>query len=235
MAFDRNPPSQAEIDKWFLTNPAVPERTFEFALVLGGTVSAGAYTAGALDFLIEALDAWTQLRDRDDAAAPQHKVVLRVITGTSGGGVIAAIAARALNFAFDPIARGTPAGVGPTGNPFYDIWINTLTLELVLDHGDIGKDLSPLLNGAAIDDGAQYIIQFTGKGPGSKQRSWVAAPLQLILTLTNLLILTLTNLRGIPYRLDFGNDRSESYVDHADFMRFAICYSGQSIGEFRPD
>ena len=33
-------------------------RTFELGLVLGGTVSAGAYTAGALDFLLEALEAW---------------------------------------------------------------------------------------------------------------------------------------------------------------------------------
>jgi patatin-like phospholipase len=226
MAFDRSPPSQAEIDKWFLANPAVPGRTFELALVLGGTVSAGAYTAGALDFLIEALDAWTQLRERGNGAAPRHKVVLRVITGTSGGGVIAAIAARALNFEFDPIARGTPVGAGLTGNPFYDIWIKTLTLEGFLDPGDIGKDLSSLLNGAPIDAGAQLIIQFTGRG-SVLRRSWIAAPLRVILTLTNL--------RGIPYRLDFGEDRSESYVDHADFMRFAICYSGQDIGEFRPD
>src|SRR5215471_10190087 len=188
MAFDRQPPSQQEIKRWFLTNPAVPPKTFELALVLGGTVSAGAYTAGAVDFLIEALDAWTQLRDHGDAAAPQHKFILRVITGTSGGGVIAAIAARAMNFDFDPIARGTPVGAGPTGNPFYDIWIKTLTLDRFLDTGDIRKDLESLLNGAAIDTGAQHIIEFTGKG--TKARSWVAAPLSLILTLTNL--------RGIP-------------------------------------
>ena len=83
---DRNPPSPAEIERWFLADPGVPPRTFELALVLGGTVSAGAYTAGALDFLIEALDSWTQLRDANNSTAPRHNVVLRVITGTSGGG-----------------------------------------------------------------------------------------------------------------------------------------------------
>jgi len=143
--------------QWFLTNPPAPPQTFELALVLGGTVSAGAYTAGAVDFLIEALDAWTRLRDQGDAAAPKHKFVLRVVTGTSGGGVVAAIAARALNFDFDPIARGTPVGAGPSGNPFYDTWIKTLTLDRFLDIGDIGKDLTSLLNGAAIDDGAEHI------------------------------------------------------------------------------
>jgi hypothetical protein len=184
-----------------------------------------AYTAGAVDFLIEALDAWTQLSDKGDAAAPKHKFTLRVVTGTSGGGVIAAIAARALNFDFDPIARGTPVGAGPTGNPFYDTWIKTLTLDRFLDTGDIGKDLTSLLNGAAIDDGAQHIIEFVGKGP--KERSWVAAPLSVFMTVTNL--------RGLPYKLDFGAGRSESYVDHADFIRFAVCYPGQTIGPFRPD
>jgi hypothetical protein len=222
---DRTPPSPGEIGRWFLTNPEVPPRTFEFALVLGGTVSAGAYTAGALDFLIEALDSWTQLRDTGHEAAPRHNVVLRVITGTSGGGVCAAIAGRALAFEFDPVARGTPAATGLTGNPLYDTWINTLTLERFLETGDIGRDVVSLLNGAAIDAGAANIVDFSGKGP--KRRSWLAAPLRVILTLTNL--------RGIPFRLDFEGGRSESYVDHADFIRYALVYPNQPIGAFRPD
>jgi hypothetical protein len=222
---DRNPPSAAEIERWFLADPGVPPRTFELALVLGGTVSAGAYTAGALDFLIEALDSWTQLRDANNSAAPRHNVVLRVITGTSGGGVCAAIAGRALAFEFDPIARSTPVGSQATGNPFYDTWIKTLTLDRFLDTSDIGKDVTSLLNGAAIDLGARNIVEFTGKGP--KRRSWIAAPLRIILTLTNL--------RGIPFRLDFEGGRSESYVDHADFIRYALVYPNQPIQEFRPD
>ena len=223
--FDRNPPSQSEIERWFLANPPVPPRTFEFALVLGGTVSAGAYTAGALDFLIEALDSWTQLRDANNSAAPRHNVVLRVITGTSGGGVCAAIAGRGLAFAFDPIARSTPVGAGLTGNPFYDTWIKTLTLDRFLNTSDIGKEVTSLLNGAAIDAGARNIIEFSGKGP--QRRSWVAGPLRIILTLTNL--------RGVPFRLDFDGDRSESYVDHADYIRYALVYPNQPIQDFRPD
>jgi len=222
---DRRQPTVAEITRWFLTDPSVPAHTFEIALVLGGTVSAGAYTAGALDFLIEALDSWTRLRDAGDAAAPRHNVVLRVVTGTSGGGVCAAIAARALNFAFDPISRGTPVGDGPTGNPLYDIWVKTLTLDRFLDTGDIRGSVASLLNGAPIDAGAQGIVDFGGNGV--QRRSWVGAPLRVILTLTNL--------RGIPFRLDFGGGRSESYVDHADFIRFAVQYPGQQIDAFRPD
>ncbi|MBN36086.1 MAG: hypothetical protein CMM46_15185 [Rhodospirillaceae bacterium] len=52
--------------------PEIAERSmsqekFSIGLILGETVSAGAYTAGVLDFLIEALDEWHRLK----ADAPQ--------------------------------------------------------------------------------------------------------------------------------------------------------------------
>src|SRR5215813_1819894 len=49
--------------------------TFELGPVLGGTVSAGAYTAGALDYLLEALEAW------HDTADPLHRVVIKMAAG----------------------------------------------------------------------------------------------------------------------------------------------------------
>ena len=126
---NKNALSPEEIDQWFVNVPPVPANTFEFALVMGGTVSAGAYTAGVVDFLIEALDSWTALRAQGDAAAPKHNTVLRVITGTSGGGVNAAITARALAYEFPHVTRATANWQSGTGNPFFDIWVNTLTLN----------------------------------------------------------------------------------------------------------
>src|SRR6185437_7962504 len=119
MAFDRSEPAEADIARWFLDAPDVPPRTFEFALVLGGTVSAGAYTAGAVDFLIEALDCFTTARA--NGTAPSHDVILKLITGTSGGGVNAAIAARAMAYDYPHATLAGPIGEAPTGNPFYDI------------------------------------------------------------------------------------------------------------------
>jgi Patatin-like phospholipase len=225
MTFDRSSPSLPEINKWFIDYPLVPPNTFELALVLGGTVSAGAYTAGALDFLIEALDSWTEQRE-NDTAIPQHNVVLRVITGTSGGGVIAAIAARAFNFDFPSIRRSTPVSAQATGNPFYDVWIKTLTLDRFLKTDDIKDELVSVLNGSAIDEAAKSIVQFQGRGP--KQRAWLAEPLRIILTLTNLY--------GIPYKLAFDQDLSETFVDHADYIKYAVVYPGQAVPAlFRPD
>jgi hypothetical protein len=222
MPISQTPPSESEINKWFLQVPPVAPGTFEFALVLGGTVSAGAYTAGAVDFLIEALDCFSQAQKQ--GKAPRHKVLLKLIAGTSGGGVNAAIAARALAFDYHHVTRATPSGAA-SGNPFFDVWVNTLQLDKFLDTSDIGKDLTSLLNGKPIDDGAAAIIRFSN-GP-ARARDWVAAPLRVILTLTSL--------RGVPYRTNFGDKLSQGYVDHADFIRFALVYPGQSLGEPRPD
>ena len=145
MPINRKPPTEPEIKKWFIDVPDLESGMFEFALVLGGTASAGAYTAGAMDFLIEALDCLSKAQR--EGRAPRHKVRLKLIAGTSGGGVNAAIAARALAYTYPHIARGTPVGAGGSGNLFYDTWINTLRLDSFLDTSDIGKEVKSLLNG----------------------------------------------------------------------------------------
>src|SRR5437763_10295499 len=106
MPINQVPPGDTEIQKWFIDVPAVEPGVFEFALMLGGTVSAGAYTAGAVDFLIEALDCLTEAQQQ--GKAPHHTVLLKLIAGTSGGGVNAAIAARALAFDYPHVTRGMP-------------------------------------------------------------------------------------------------------------------------------
>src|SRR5271154_5072650 len=95
--------------------------TFEIALVLGGTVSAGAYTAGVLDFLIEALDEWSRVKNANpaDPTVPKHKVILRVITGTSGGGVNAVLMSRALSYSY-PRASSVATEADRVANPFYN-------------------------------------------------------------------------------------------------------------------
>ena len=224
-----SPLTPQEIQHLFADAVPTIANTFQFALVLGGTVSAGSYTAGVLDFLIEALDSWTDIQKKENGAAepsaPRHNTLLKLIAGTSGGGVNAAIAARALAYDFPHISRGTPnTGLG-VANPFYDVWINRLTLTGMLETGDIdGGSFVSLLNGKPIDDAAGLVADFTR--PATKKRSWVSGPLRIILTLSNL--------RGVPYRTDMGNG-SQTFIDHADFARFACVYPGGSIGVPRPD
>jgi hypothetical protein len=229
-----SPPTDDLIRTLFVDLPPVEPNTFELALVLGGTVSAGAYTAGVLDFLFEALDEWTSRRDRKDDV-PQHRVQIRLISGTSGGGVNAAIAARALAYPLDPVSRGTPVGSNaPTGNPFYDVWCRMLNLAGFLETGDLrNARIQSVLNGAPIDQAAEHIAGYQN-GP-FMLRSYVGEPER---NEPMRVILTMTNLFGIPYRTVFsGNPPTvgETFVDHADHIRFAVLYPDQSRFEPRPD
>ena len=91
------------------------------------------------------------------------------------------------------------------GNPFYDTWVNRLTLDGLLRTDDLDHPHATavsLLNGGAIDSAAGAAIGFTT--PALKPRRYLAAPLRLILTLTNL--------NGMAYRIDFGEAKLRTAV-----------------------
>jgi predicted acylesterase/phospholipase RssA len=64
---------------------------------MAGAVSAGAYTGGVLDYLLQTLDAWQQQKTGDDPRVPVHTISIDIISGASAGGITGAIAALALH------------------------------------------------------------------------------------------------------------------------------------------
>lgn len=210
-----------------LRQPLSPEAdadTFRLGLVLSGTVSAGAWTAGVLDTLFEALDGWAAAKADPRADVPRHHVRIDVIGGASGGGVNAAIAARAATCRFPP-ARAD--GAGASANPFWRVWVERLDIAPMLGATDLGAAdavASSLLDGGAIDAAVGSLLAWRpGAVPGVAQletpRAWLADPLRVLLTLTNL--------RGVPYRIRFqpgagGAPRASFQVDHADHALFAV-------------
>ena len=86
---------------------APPKKVFQLGLTMAGAVSAGAYSAGVLDFLIEALDQWHkakagELPGVEAAQVPRHDVLLSVISGASAGGVTGALAMLAMSGGIRP-------------------------------------------------------------------------------------------------------------------------------------
>lgn len=208
-------------------NPIDPKPgEFEIGLVLGGTVSAGAYTAGVLDFLIEALDNWEAEKQKNDPATPDWKVTIKVMAGTSGGGVLAATLAKALSWDFPPVSS-KPISQAKQ-NPFYHVWVESLDIKdlLATDDLDQSGNIQSLLNSRCRFEAGNYVANFQQQGLKSKSRSYVAEPLPVFLTLTNL--------RGIPYVVDWGNGLSQSYVEHADHVRMAVFTKGGN-SPVRPD
>jgi len=60
------------------------EKNFHLGLCLAGAVSAGAYTAGVIDYLIEALDKWQKRKNENLPDTPSHNVVIRYWRCISG-------------------------------------------------------------------------------------------------------------------------------------------------------
>lgn len=246
------PPTQQDADRWFqaLSDPRrLPAEdapcptgedgapVFEIALSLGGTVSAGAYTAGVLDFLVRALDHWSQVRQGLNENAPAgtpkaHHVRLKVVSGASGGGVCAAALAKALahdfhrNSCSDTLDPLDEAGFekGLEHNPFYRLWVKQLDLS-GFDAPEIPPTsaLTSLLNPQPLEVGSTALANYPdGDGVALRSpRDWVCEPLTTFLTLSNL--------SGVPYRVTYNTQvNTQAYRKHADYVRFEFHYRNAS-------
>jgi hypothetical protein len=221
--------------------PLVPREdgVFRLGLVLNGTVAAGAWTAGALDFLVEALDLWEEKkhgdRERGDGrpTVPDHDLRLGIAGGASGGGVCAALLARAAGWDF-PHAMDA-GGAANRDNPFWRAWVEELDVARLLDAPDLsapGSVPASVLSGAAVEAAGGAVLRWPGEEDQvrPRRRAWLADPFRVALALTNL--------RGVPYRIDFGPDgagcpRSSHYVDHADHALFAFPAGGRGGADAR--
>ncbi len=196
------------------TNPP-----FYVGLCMAGAVSAGAYTAGVMDYLIEALEEWE--RRRGEPGVPDHRVVIPVMGGASAGGMTSIIAASAVNNPITPI-RGASENLfqKQPQNKFYHSWVDLISddmLPLMLNTDDIGdgKILS-LLNSSFIRSIADRAIK---SDPDHWiQRPYIAEQLKVFVTLSSL--------RGFWFDISFksrGKNPDLYYVNkHNDYACFQI-------------
>jgi hypothetical protein len=189
---------------------------FELALVLGGTLSAGPYTAGALDFLLEALEAW-HAQD-----APPHHLRIPFAAGSSGGAVCAAMLA-VMTRGKVPHVHGSYQTLlderRPRGNPLWDLWVNEFEIESLLETSDLGDGarLMSLLDTALQDRMEAQLVAFAKSGEDKPAPCYFPSPFRVAVTLTNV--------RGIPYRMDGDGPQGFTgamYVQHDDYARFAV-------------
>jgi Patatin-like phospholipase len=219
-ALDKHLPT-AELAPAIRPKPQLPEAPYELALTSAGAVSAGAYIAGAMDFLFEALDAWHDAKRITPDTVPSHKVVLQALTGASAGAISAALVAvmRSARFRHLP---SDPGPQSPVGNPLFDAWVNEIDIAPLLDQSDLaatdanGQTQPPaaFMNGAVLDAIAARAIANAASLP-TIERPYLANPLRVILTQTNC--------RGVPYFVRFAeSDAGQGMLQHGDQARFAI-------------
>jgi predicted acylesterase/phospholipase RssA len=189
--------------------------SFKLGINMAGAISAGAYTAGVLDFLTEALDAWYAAKARGETV-PGHDVVIEVFSGASAGGMCAAISAVLLQQDFEHIQDVEKSG---TTNRLFESWVNKIDIQQLLKTEDLAKNSSviSLLDSSIIDEIAEYALG-AGDTPNAS-RPYVSPGLTLFLSLTNL--------RGVPYSLNGEAPGSieESTFFYGDRMRFETVIS----------
>src|SRR6185312_23150 len=106
---------------------------YKIGINMAGAISAGAYTAGVLDFLTEALDEWYAATQRGEAV-PMHDVVIEDFSGASAGGMCAAISSVMLYQDFEHIHN---VNQRETNNIFFESWVNTIDIVPLLETDDL--------------------------------------------------------------------------------------------------
>ncbi len=201
---------------------------FEVGLVMAGAISAGAYTAGVVDFLIEALDQWEEAKAdgyAEERAAdpafdpPRHDVRLKVMSGASAGSMVTALAAISLAGEFEP-CRDVGNPPAPARNRLFDSWVRRIDIARLLGTRDLdgGGPVPSLLDSTALDEIVDAALE-VDRRPG--RRPYVADPLALHLSVTNL--------RGVPYGFRFAGEIAEyrhAMTAHKDNMAFTVSWNG---------
>jgi len=207
---------------------------------MAGAVSAGAYTAGVLDYLFEALNAWDARRRAGDTSVPDHKVQIRVIAGASAGSIAAGISAMTPFLGDVPVndlqqAQYNGAPRNAQTNVLYRAWVEEIDLRPMLTISDLSSSTAPVrsfLNTNVVDDVANHAVATARAGvrtqrPPNTMPTYFANPLQLYLSLANL--------RGIPYLITMqteGGVRGHRMVAHMDYAHFAVF--GTNTGPSEP-
>lgn len=198
--------------------------TFHLGLCMAGSVSAGAYTAGVVDYLLETLRNWEQAKAAGEAGLPIHQVEIDLLGGTSGGGITAALAFFGFRDAYTPSvlqADRRTYQVDPN-NVFWNTWVKLSgddMLVRLLDPSDINRGfVKSALNSGFIDELAMEVGRYVESLAAARKSEQIPAFLSSDMEL----YMTLFNVTGIKYLLlskGFGSIK-QYIAEHRDLAHF---------------
>lgn len=210
------------------------QHTFRIGLSMAGAVSAGAYTAGVMDYLLEALENWQKAKELGLPGVPQHDVIIEVLSGASAGGMTAVITTAAVQKDFPHVNQQNYLTDVNQKNPLFDSWVNLteepakdmmaqmLSTEDIFDVQSVNpnKEVRSIFNSLFIEKIARRTMDSIIKDPAT-QRKYIADDLELFTTVTNL--------RGLNYELQFITalgKRKDRMTMHKDVVHFQLNPSG---------
>lgn len=189
---------------------------------MAGAVSAGSYTAGVVDFLLEALETWQKRKDANGPNTPDHQVEISVIGGASAGGMTGIVTAAALQDEIIPIRKAlTDVLRERPENKLYHSWVDMEDrdmLKVLLNTSDFKEndELDSVLNSDFIEKIADRAMLIS---PVSKiNRAYISKQMKVFVTLSNL--------QGMRYPVDFKASISHNQyhiITHNDYSCFKLC------------
>jgi hypothetical protein len=173
-----------------------------------------------MDFMIEALDDYYAEREKPEWDGPRHDVRVPVLAGASAGGMTAGMAALHM---FKPISHVWPGRAAPPKNEnrLYSSWVTDVSIARLLETDDLEgnvKGLASALCSNVLDEILVNAFRIEGE---TFQRPWIGRAGDGTLQV----ILTLTNLRGVPYSFSLiGSDPSDAFgmLNHSDVGAFRL-------------
>jgi hypothetical protein len=220
---------------------------FEIGLAMAGAISAGAYSAGVVDFLFQALHDWEVAKREQPGSVPDHSVCIRAAAGASAGSITAALAAAAVSGGLRPEKVAEPE---KDKQPFrcvlpalYRAWVTLPDMASpggdrpdLLSNNDLKAGTWPqsILNARILDDLTDEALELPEPETGSlRGPAHGGDPLPYLAERFHL-YLTLSNMRGVPYSVTFGGAgaiRGHYMMSHGDRAHYVIEGIGKHSGE----
>jgi predicted acylesterase/phospholipase RssA len=193
------------------------ENPFHIGLCMAGAVSAGAYTAGVVDYVIKSLDRWEQ--SRGQPGVPTHRVQISIIGGASAGGMTGLLTAAVMHQL--------------KADLLYKSWVTMQAdnmMEKLFSCTDFNTKLptASLLNGAFANEIADSA--FSNQGLLWNDTPPYFHPQLKVFT-------TLTNVSGFPYNISFNTDLAAQHHAmsvHYDYACFQAATAPKCINGWMP-
>ncbi|HEX8377667.1 MAG TPA: patatin-like phospholipase family protein [Pedobacter sp.] len=221
--------------------------TFRAGICMAGAVSAGAYTAGVMDYLLEALEHWERAKKLQQegklSGIPKHNFMIEVLGGASAGGMTAAITAAAVQENFAPVTQAAAKDNSVTAaNPIYNSWVNLKEksdgdgkldmMDFMLATDDIENDsehnscreVRAGFNSVFVEELASAVLD--KKYSSRYKRPYIAKDADIFTTITNL--------RGFSYKVTFqtsSGSREHRMKMHRDFAFFKLNHNENDLSE----
>jgi hypothetical protein len=223
------------------------KNVYEVGLAMAGAISAGAYSAGVVDFLFQALHEWELAKRDDPGKVPNHSVCIRAAAGASAGSITAALAAVAVAGGLRP----QKVADFKDGEQPYQCVVPALYKAWVIlpDMASPNPNPNDLLANNDLRDGASpqsilnagILTALTGEALGLPEPlegselppAFGGAPLPYLAERVHI-YLTLSNMRGVPYFVGFeggGEVRGHHMMCHGDRAHYILEGIGTHGGE----